>query len=478
MSLAHSSSQCHFVRYSRSRGMRVSHTRNRLDCFLRTRKSASGSRGKQDSTIEDWLGELRGGKVVFGPAEKRRNREKTCNKLILAPIRKPMNKRVPCSTKTAEQKREAARLSGGRPKKKKDIDNLREIVSSCARLLPTCPSFPSERPRSAVTCTCLPIPYRQNNLVARLTYGGVTTALPVLKPIYVDRRQDWKKAVVAIYFEGVLGDYYKRCLTDTSPNSIRLRKHASLGLQWLHQFFTLVFITSLSRSKALRILRHFQSAGISFQAAYRTHPTSVVDYSCLFVDLDVTLQQVLVVTSLDVGYEDLTEVGEECIYVKAGTKVRLMGNAMPVAAQNSPVTLLVPSLKSQQNTNLLPFDQVANCIHTIRKFGTWQTAFHCLLTHPPLNMCAISTTIVSEVVLDQTLGTPTADSIRKGSSGICELHKSAVFPESAPGFNSALIVLTQSPGQPSGCDVLESKALHVKSGFLNLMDFTTFVSVS
>lgn len=444
-------------------------------------------RGKQH--IPECLGELRDRKAAFGLLTQ--PKVKTQGKLTLAPIRIHQCRKVTSKPRARNDGRlQPTRLSGTSSHFRQKLilsttEQPKEINSPSSPR--SCSLFPARykdsftrRSRSDQVCfqsgcICLPSPYKQTDLAARLTYGGVAQSrLPALRPVYVGRCPGGRP-VIAIYFDGVVGDYYKRCLNDTSPKSIRLRKNAELGLQWLQQSVNLVFITEMTRKKALRVLNHFHSAHITFQAAYLVPIRSqVVDYSSLLCDLQVNIQQLLVVSSLDVAYEDLKDVSERSIYVKAGVKVKLLGNALPVIGESSPLTLLIPSLKAQPATELLAFDQVASCIQYLRTAPTWASAFLRLTSHPAANMCALTTGLVAEAVLERTLKVPRADVVRKGVGRVCGLHKTLVRSETVPCFSSPLIVLTQFPAHNSGCDLLESKALHVKSGFLNLLDYTTF----
>lgn len=297
--------------------------------------------------------------------------------------------------------------------------------------------------------------------------------LKSLQVMYVNKDcESGKRQVLAFYFEGVLGDFYKRCLNDTSPKSLRVRKHCLVGLQWLQQSFQLVLVTSLSRAKAIRVLNYFRTHHISFQAAY-VATSKAVDYSPLLADLRTAWQDLLVVSSIDLAYEDLEEVSERSLYVQAGSKLRLVANAMPVNAANSPVVLLVPSLMSQASADWLPFDIVAGAIQHFRRSYHWTEDFGRVQTAPVPELACVCTSIVHEIALCEVLPPPQAASIR--CSVLCSLHCTPVLA-TVPLSLSRVLVLRQRPaayGAKGGCDIVETKALRLKSGFLNLLDYTS-----
>ena len=302
-------------------------------------------------------------------------------------------------------------------------------------------------------------------------------SLKSLQAIYVNKDcESGKRQVLAFFFEGVLGDFYKRCLNDTSPKSLRMRKHCLVGLQWLQQSFQLVLVTSLSRAKALKVLKYFRTRHISFQAAYKA-TSKAVDYTPLLADLQTAWQDLLVVSSIDLAYEDLEDVSERSLYVKAGSKLRLVANAMPVSEANTPVVLLVPSLVSQSSADWLPFDIVAGAIQHFRRSYHWTEDFGRVHTAPVPEMAAICTSIIHEIALCEVLPPPQTASM--GCSVLCSLHSTPVLAAATALSLNRVLVLGQRPaayGAKGGCDIVETKALRLKSGFLNLLDYTSVLS--
>lgn len=325
-------------------------------------------------------------------------------------------------------------------------------------------------------CSCVS-PRDSFNYKLNFTTSATFPALKALQTIYVNRDSDNdKRQSVAFYFEGVLGDFYKRCLNDTSPKSMRLRKHCLVGLQWLQQSFKLVLVTSLSHSKVLRVLTYFRTRHISFKAAY-TAASKTVDYSPVLSDLQITWQDLLVVSSIDLAYEDLEEISERSLYVKAGSKLRVVANAVPVSEGNTPVVLLVPSLVSQHSADWLPFDIVAGAIQYFRKSYHWTEDFSRVHTAPVPEMASISTSIIHEIALNDLLPPPQVASLR--CSTLCSLHSTPLLTPAPALSLSRVLVLGQRPavyGAKGGCDIVETKALRLKSGFLNLLDYTSVSS--
>jgi hypothetical protein len=469
-----------------------SQTRGSYGHFLHRKRAGNSSKRALRGKTEEFAC----GKGAFGIGERRNAREKGDYRLTLAPISKQCGRKVLSKSKVDDEKRDQGRLqtlgTTNKPRQKLQLARLkpaqtREIdffspnnqISAFLGGIDS-PALKSKREcadlsHKEVSCIYVPSPYTQKDLFPRLIYCGnaVSTHITSLRPIYIGHLNDYKPVIV-LYFDGVLGDFYKRSLNDTSPNSIRLRENVELGLQWLQLTSHLVFITGMSRRKALRVISYFHTAHVTFKAAYLVPIASeVVDYSAILADLKVNLQELLAVSSLDVAYEDLKDASEESLYVKSGTKIRLLANALPVIGQNSPTTLLIPSLKSQNPNEHLAFDQIASSIQSLRKGANWQSAFESVISGPMGDMRAVRTALVAEAVLERTLKMPRAEAVRKAVGRVCGLHRTLAVPETVPIFSSSLIILTQLPTHNSKCTLLESKALHLKSGFLNLLDYTT-----
>ena len=325
-------------------------------------------------------------------------------------------------------------------------------------------------------CRCV----RQNDRLAGLQYkqffaeGGGFPGFTRLQTIY--RNGDLeagRRQVIGFHFEGVLGDYYKRCWTDTSPKSLRVRKNCLVGLQWLKHTFQLVLITALPRRKTLRILTYFRRNHIYFSAVY-TATSKTIDYAPLLADLQVSWQDVLVVSSIDLSYEDLEEISEETVCVRMGGKRRLVANGLAVSEGNAPVVMLVPSMVAQSNEDLLPFDIIASAIQSFRKSSHFSDDFTRLLLSPTPDMTPLLTSIIHQIALSELLPPPKAASVR--ATALCEVHRTPTLSVPGDFKRTKVIIMGQRPAAYNtkpGCEVVETKALRLKSGYLNLLNYTS-----
>ena len=313
-------------------------------------------------------------------------------------------------------------------------------------------------------CSCTQRSFRQADLHIRELYPMPRQSLPQLQCLYHERAAH-TALTLAIAFEGVLGDIWKPCLTDTSPKCLSLRRNAEAGLEQLQARFHLTLITFLSSRKTYRLLSYFRTRHISFQAAYvlpKAAPRDVVDYSPVLQDLELAPQQLLVVTGLDLGYEDLT-TGEEVLYVRAGRTLRLTAKGLPLPG---PTALLVPSIRAQEVGKVLPFTRVAEAILQLGQTRDWACSFACT-SYPHF-----SSSVALEVALEHTLPHPTAHFVRKHRNK-CPLHHSLKgLAHSFHHCSQVILLDLKSELQTHDLTQLEIHPLKLSSGCLNLLHFT------
>lgn len=314
-------------------------------------------------------------------------------------------------------------------------------------------------------CNCNKRTFRQADLHIRELYPMLRQSLPQLQCLYHERAASRTALTLAIVFDGVLGDVWKPCLTDTSPKCLSLRRNAEAGLEQLQIRFHLVLITFLSSKKTYRLLSYFRTQRISFQAAYclpKAAPRDVVDYSPVLHDLELAAQQLLVVTGLDLSFEDLT-TDEGVLFVRAGRKLRLTAKGLPLPG---PTAFLVPSIRAQEAGQVLPFTRVAEAILQLGHKSDWACSFTCT-TYPHFN-----TSVAFEVALEHTLPHPTAHFVRKCRDK-CPLHHSLKGLTHPSRHSSPVILLNLKPElQTQDPTQLEIHPLKLSSGCLNLLHFT------
>lgn len=357
-------------------------------------------------------------------------------------------------------------VSSLRPKVAKQLLKKSQTIQKLNQSIPQVLASPVTR-RKRMVCSCTQKYFRQTDLHIRGNYPVPRQALSQLQCLYA-QKTNGRELTLAIVFDGVLGDIWKPCLTDTSPKCLYLRRNAEAGLDQLQGHFNLVLVTFLSSKKTYRMLSYFRTQHISFQAAYflpKDAPRDIVDYSKVITDLELAPQQLLVVTSLDLSYEDLL-TSDEVLYVRAGRKLRLTAKGLPLPGTT---TFLLPSIRAQEKGNVLPFTRAAEAILKLGQMRDWTSIFHC-----PANshLTLFSTSVIQEVALERTLPHPSAHFIRKYQEK-CHLHNSLKWLSPASQPCNQVILFNTKPERPISTPApLEIRPLKLSTGCLSLLHFT------
>jgi hypothetical protein len=314
---------------------------------------------------------------------------------------------------------------------------------------------------------------------------AVAQHLPSLSLLYNNSKANDKLAI-AIVFDGVLGDWYKRCLYDNSPYTLRLRKKTVSGLKRLQQYFELIFISRMTRRLCLHVLGYFRNYGVEFQAAYRLsckangaerRSRQFLCYERLERDLGLKPTRILILTGVNLAHEDLSS---DSLYHKQGSKCYLTAEYLPVAIpaqEGIPVACTVPVLEAQPANKIVDFeiltkvliDYYSNCS------GDWVSGFRPESESKDLTL--LSTPAVHQILMSQVLPQPRADAFHYPPAHTCSLHGRPAWgtgPSIHP-FTSKLLLFTHSPTTTAipGFDIIDSQSISPKSGFRTLLDYTT-----
>lgn len=355
---------------------------------------------------------------------------------------------------------------------------------------PVSPSRCKDR-TGPVSCTCslrlyltASLHYQQLFLRAAPSMA-VAQYLPSLSLLYNNSKTN-DKLVIAIVFDGVLGDWYKRCLYDNSPYMLRLRKKTVSGLKRLQQYFELIFISRMTRRLCLHVLGYFRNYGVEFQAAYRLsckangaerRSRQFLCYERLERDLGLKPTRILILTGVNLAHEDLSS---DSLYHKQGSKCYLTAEYLPVAIpaqEGIPVACTVPVLEAQPANKIVDFeiltkvliDYYSNCS------GDWASGFR--LESESQDLTLLSTPAVHQILMSQVLPQPRADAFHYPPAHTCSLHGRPAWgtgPSIHP-FTSKLLLFTHSPTTTAipGFDIIDSQSISPKSGFRTLLDYTT-----
>lgn len=343
-----------------------------------------------------------------------------------------------------------------------------------------------------VSCTCSLRLYLMSSLHYQQLFlrsapsMAAAQHLPSLSLLY-NNSQDNEKLALAIIFDGVLGDWHKRCLYDNSPYTMRLRKKAVIGLKRLQQRFALVFISRMTRRLCLHILGYFRNYGINFQAAYRItckangaerRSRQFLCYERLERDLNLNHGRILLLTGVNLAHEDLSA---DLLYSKQGSKYYLTAEYLPVAIpvqEGLPLACIIPVLEAQSSYKIVDFETIAKVLidfHNNCSNSDWTSGFRPDNESPDLAL--LSTPVVHQVLMSQVLTQPRADAFNYPPAHTCSLHGRPAWgtgPSIHP-FTSKLLLLTHSPNATTspGFDIIDSQSAPPKSGFLTLLDYTT-----
>lgn len=343
-----------------------------------------------------------------------------------------------------------------------------------------------------VSCTCSLRLYQMSSLHYQQLFLRTAPSLamaqhlPSLSLLY-NNSQDTEKIALAIVFDGVLGDWHKRCLYDNSPFTLRLRKKAVVGLKRLQQRFALVFISRMTRRLCMHILGYFRNYGIDFQAAYRItckangaerRSRQFLCYERLERDLGLNPARILILTGINLAHEDLSA---DLLYSKQGSKYSLTAEYLPIAipAQDGlPLACIIPVLEAQSSHKSVDFEYITRVLldyHTNCSNKDWASGFRPDNESPDLAL--LSTPVVHQVLMSQVLPQPRAEAFNYPPAHTCSLHGRPAWgtgPSIHP-FTSKLLLLTHSPNATTspGFDIIDSQSIPPKSGFLTLLDYTT-----
>ena len=321
------------------------------------------------------------------------------------------------------------------------------------------PSLSMCKPPPVCTCaqrhfTQIDLGVRSQSSVSSLNVAGLTALYRNGKGV--------QTLAVAVVLDGVVAEVGKEYLCDTSPKSVDLRCNAVAALRLLQQRFQLILISFQSIKKTYRLLSYFCAHNLYFQATYtlpKSVPHDIVDYSPVLTDFGLSESQLLVISGLNIAYSDLIP-SEKVLYSKTGFKIRLNSIGLPI---NPIPSILIPTIKSQETPEIVPFDSINDAIFTLEQGETWAKS----VFSPDL--AVITTNILHEVALDRVLPHPTAGYIRKFSEK-CRFHN---CPKGGFRGNKGenTVILHVSQEKLRRVDRIEVRPVKVNTGYLNLLQY-------
>ena len=283
--------------------------------------------------------------------------------------------------------------------------------------------------------------------------------LPTLTPLSLPRTAH-SGLVLAILFDGVLGDLHRACPYDDSPYQLRLRAKATEGLKALQTHFRLVLICSFSRKLCYCVVSNFRACGVRLEACYRLRfpkedwcRRQFLCYNRLESDLRIGdfAGQIMTLNALRLSQEDLQGPNDTLICTKKGTKWSVNAEFVPVSlpARELPISCWVPDLQSKA----VPFDRLAESIMAYFSLCStdWSSGFTAISANSDL-----STAQIGQLFLSQVLPIPTAASFREQVSKSPHSRQRLIWGKqvSPPSFRSRVMLVNPCEySQP--CEVVQ-----------------------
>ena len=234
------------------------------------------------------------------------------------------------------------------------------VIKKFIKIKPIYKIIKVNAPKGISECKCLTNKsIQKNNSVLKIPSILISRKFaPSLSCILkIPQSPKYPSHLIILNFEGALGSYAKA--------ELYIKPGILTSIKKLSSYFKVVLVTATNIVKTSVILEYFVELKIGLSGVYTRNEVQntnkelnkLQDYSLIYTDYNITNpeQEVLIIASHRY-LDDIEEMNEEIISIKAGTTIKLNVERSPISSKeypNSPLTILLPNFQMNKSPQIL-----------------------------------------------------------------------------------------------------------------------------
>ena len=321
------------------------------------------------------------------------------------------------------------------------------VIKNFTKIKPVLKVLEIKKPKCNAECKCFKEEiYEDNSQInsKKLKLPSISilrTFLPNLS--LVNRTIQYTKYpenIIILNFEGALGSYVK--------NELYIKPGVLNAIKKLSIYFQVILVTATVEEKIKTLLEYFEKLKIPLSGVYLRNEiqtnnkeiNKLQDYSLVYSDFGIKNpeEEVLVIASHTYN-DEINEINEEIISIKAGISVKINVERAPVPSEeypDPPISILLPNYKINKSTQiLLKLLRIIMYIKKLQKTDKRLNFRKILkkLKFSSIKSNAVHTVIIEHMQIKKNLFKKTIDVTKKQTSKhmqYCELHKKYTYQNS------------------------------------------------